>query len=65
VGCLSFRVRDYVASDGTTSDESRIEKDLKGSGRGLFDVLSWQLPGRTVQNYENPQSGYQVPKPSL
>jgi hypothetical protein len=29
---------------------------VQGSGRGQIEVLSWNLPGRTKENYDNPQS---------
>jgi hypothetical protein len=38
-------------------DELHIEKNLKGSGRGLTKIISRLLPGETKENYENGQSG--------
>jgi hypothetical protein len=35
----------------------RIGKDMKGSGHGLFKVLSWHFLGGTEENHEKPQSG--------
>jgi hypothetical protein len=32
-------------------------KDLEGSSRELVGMLSWNLPGNTEENHENPQSG--------
>jgi len=30
---------------------------MEGSGHGLTDVLSWNLPGASEVNHERPQSG--------
>jgi hypothetical protein len=32
-----------------------IGKDLKGNGRGLIEVLSQNLPGRTKEDNDKPQ----------
>jgi hypothetical protein len=40
----------YVASDGKTIGEQRIEKSLEGSDIGLTAVLSHHLPGGTEKN---------------
>jgi hypothetical protein len=32
-----------------------MNKELKGSGRGLIYVISWNLPGETEKIYENHQ----------
>jgi hypothetical protein len=32
---------------------NELEKDSKGSGRDLLDVISWNLPGGTGQSHEN------------
>jgi hypothetical protein len=41
---------------GRMTDERRIVKDFVGSGRGLIEVLSRQLPGGIVENQKISQS---------
>jgi hypothetical protein len=38
--------------------ELRIGKDLKGSGHGLIEILSKNLPGKTEEYREMPQDTY-------
>jgi hypothetical protein len=46
-----------ITSNGTMIDEWWIVTDLKGNGLGLTEVLSWNLPGSTEKDREEPQSG--------
>jgi hypothetical protein len=45
----------YIASN--EKDDWWIEKDFKGSGRGLIKALSQHIPEGTEENHERPQSG--------
>jgi hypothetical protein len=51
---LLFAMKDWMI------DERWIRRDVKGSGRGIIEVISWNLPGRTGENHGKPQSGYLV-----
>jgi hypothetical protein len=33
---------------------------LEEIGRGLFDILSWNLPEKAEGNHEKPKSGYEI-----
>jgi hypothetical protein len=42
----------YTMSGGSMRDEWRIGKNLYGSGRGLIEILSQNLPKGTEENHE-------------
>jgi hypothetical protein len=37
-------------------NDRKIGKDLEGSGTGLMEILSRDLPGRTEENHEEHKS---------
>jgi hypothetical protein len=51
-GCYHWL--DYIASNYMTINGWWIGKNLEGSGRGLFEVLSQHLSGETEENHEIP-----------
>jgi hypothetical protein len=49
-----------IASNGRIIIECSIGKCLQGSGRGLVEILSCNLPGGTDESHEEPQLIYRV-----
>jgi hypothetical protein len=45
-----------VASDGKIISERRIENNLEGSGRGIFEILSRHMLEEGEENHGKPQS---------
>lgn len=43
------------------TDKIRIEKDLKGSGGSLIELMSFNLPGRSEDDHEKSQLTNQTP----
>jgi hypothetical protein len=48
-----YQYLNCIESNGMTTDEWSLE----GSGRGLFEVLSRNLPGGTEESHDKPKSG--------
>jgi hypothetical protein len=46
--------RDYIGPDSKVTNECRIRKDLEGSGRRLFEILSRRLSEHTEEDYKCP-----------
>jgi hypothetical protein len=55
---LYFRRVDYMVLNGRTIDKWWIQRDLKGSDRGLIWVLSRHLPGETEENHERSKNSW-------
>jgi hypothetical protein len=49
----SFQYLCYVTSNSKMTDELLIEKYVEGSGRGLDEILSLNLPGRIEETTKN------------
>jgi hypothetical protein len=60
ISFLRIQYQDCVASDGRITDERGAWKDLKGSARGLSDLLSPHLSGGTKETHITPRSVEQV-----